>query len=187
MSIIFPDMESLKLIILALMLAPAAVIDLKFQRIPNKITFPAAIIGLVINIQLNGFDGFLISLQGLGLGVGFFIIPYIIGMVGAGDAKLMGAIGAFIGPKGVIVALIYIAIAGGIYSLFLILLYRRQFKGFFQEQYATVMELCTARKLEPGKRQEQGRPRLSYGVAIAIGTWLYIGLALFGAKQLVSL
>ena len=182
MANIFPGMESLGLIILALMLAAAALIDLKFQRIPNKITFPAAIIGVVINTFSNGLDGFLFGLQGLGLGVGLFIIAYIIGKMGAGDAKLMGAVGAFIGPKGVVIAFIYIAIAGGIYSLFLILLHRQRFKGFFKEQYVNTLVLFTTKKLELGNKHEQGRPSLCYGVAIAVGTWLYIGLALVGAN-----
>jgi len=187
MANIIPDMESLALIIIALLVLPAAVTDLKSQRIPNKITFPAVIIGMILNTWLNGLDGLIFSLQGLGLGIAIFIIPYIIGKMGAGDAKLMGAVGAFLGPKGVIIAFIYIAIAGGIYSLLMIFFHRQQFKGFFAEQYVNLLVLRVTKKLDLGNKQEQGRPLLCYGLAIAAGTWLYIGLTLFGSNQLVPL
>jgi prepilin peptidase CpaA len=107
--------------------------------------------------------------------------------MGAGDAKLMAAVGAFLGPKGIFIAFIYIAIAGGIYSLLLIMFRRRQFEGFFREQYVNALVFSVTKKLDLGNSQVQGRPRLCYGLAIAVGTWLYIGLELFGTGQLVPL
>jgi prepilin peptidase CpaA len=187
MAFTFPGMKSLTLIILAIMLVPAAISDLKSQRIPNKITFPAAIIGIIFNTWGNGFDGFLFSLQGLGLGIAIFIVPYIIGKMGAGDAKLMGAVGAFLGPKGVFIAFLYIAIAGGIYTLLMVLFNRGKFEGFFMDQYVNLLTFRVTKKLDLGNKQEPGRPRLCYGLAIAVGTWLYIGLELFGVGQVVPL
>jgi prepilin peptidase CpaA len=187
MANIFSGMEFLILIILALMLLPAAVTDLKSQRIPNKITFPALIIGIIFNTWFHGFDGLFYSLQGMGIGLAIFLVPYFIGKMGAGDAKLMAAVGAFLGPKGIFIAFIYIAIAGGIYSLLLILFRRKQFEGFFREQYVNALVFSVTKKLDLGNNQVQGRPRLCYGLAIAVGTWLYIGLELFGTGQLVPL
>ena len=184
---IFSDLKSLGLITLGFLVIVAMVTDLKSQRIPNKLTFSAAVIGILLNSWLTGVGGLIFSLQGLMFGLVIFIVPYIIGKVGAGDAKLMGAVGAFIGLRGVFIAFIYIAIAGGIYSLFIILSHRKQFKGFFREQYINALVFQVTKKLDLENKQKKGRPRLCYGLAIAAGTWIYIGIALFGANQLIPL
>jgi prepilin peptidase CpaA len=188
MTFLYPNPESLAMILLALMVLFAANIDLKSNRIPNKITFPAILIGLAFHTWLNGFSGFMFSLKGAGLGLAIFIIPYLIGKIGAGDAKLMGAVGAFLGVKGVIIAFIYISFAGGIYLFILILFQREKFRGFFTELFHNFLAFVLTRKLDmDNTTKTSGRPCLCYGVAIAAGTWLYIGLELFGVGQLVPL
>jgi prepilin peptidase CpaA len=183
----YPYVDFLALIILSLLIVPVVISDIKSQRISNKITFPAMLIGSAFQVWLKGFPGLIFSLQGIGLGIALFIIPYVIGKMGAGDAKLMGAVGAFLGPKDVIIAFVYIAIAGGIYSLLLILWHRQKFKGFFTELYVSFLVFLGTRKIDWDNSQAAGRPRLCYAVAIAVGTWLYIGLELFGVGQLVPL
>jgi prepilin peptidase CpaA len=175
------------LIILSLLIVPVIISDLKSQRIPNKITFPAMLIGCLFQVWLKGFPGLVFSLQGIGLGIALFIIPYMIGKMGAGDAKLIGAVGAFLGPKGIFIAFIYIGIAGGIYSLLLIAWHRQKFRGFFMEQYVSALVFLGTKKLNWSSSQAEGRPRLCYGVAIGVGTWLYIALELLGKNQLVPL
>jgi prepilin peptidase CpaA len=180
--------EVLAMMILGSVVFFAAIVDLNTQRIPNKITFPAILIGFICQLWLKGFSGLIFSLQGTGVGIGLFIVPYIIGKMGAGDAKLIGAVGAFLGPKGVFIAFLYISIAGGIYALLLLFFCRQQFKGFFTEQYANIVALYITRKFDEDIAMKKScRPRLCYGLAIAAGTWLYIGLELFGVNQLVPL
>ncbi len=58
------------------------------------------------------------STGGLFLGVAFLLPVYLIGGMGAGDVKLMGAVGSILGPQGVFIAFLYSAIAGGLYALF---------------------------------------------------------------------
>jgi prepilin peptidase CpaA len=180
--------EALVMIILGSVVFFAAIIDLSTQRIPNKITFPTILIGFICQAWLKGFSGLIFSLQGLGLGIGLFILPYMIGKMGAGDAKLMGAVGAFLGPKGVFIAFLYASIAGGIYALLLIFFHRQQFKGFVSEQYANIVALYVTRKFDKDiAMNKSSRPRLCYGLAIAAGTWLYIGLELSGISQLLPI
>src|SRR5262245_62080436 len=80
----------------------AIVMDLRSSRIPNWLTFPAMGFALAGHAWLNGIDGILFSLTGFGMGLGLFFFIYLAGGLGAGDVKLMAAIGAFIGVYGVL-------------------------------------------------------------------------------------
>ena len=55
----------------------AAIQDLRFQRIPNLLTYPTIIIALCYHFVTNGLDGMLFSAGGLALGIAFFIVPYL--------------------------------------------------------------------------------------------------------------
>jgi prepilin peptidase CpaA len=89
----------------------------------------------------------------------------------------MGAVGAMIGAKGVIYAFICTAIIGGVYALVLIIIHRSHFKGYLKKQMTTLWTLILTRKYIPDPIQaSQERPRLCYGLAIALGTGLYMFL-----------
>jgi prepilin peptidase CpaA len=97
--------------------------------------------------------------------------------MGAGDAKLMGAVGGMIGAKGVFFAFLCTAIVGGVYALVLILIHRPHFSGFLKKQMTTLWTFILTKKYIPDPIQAgQNRPRLCYGLAIALGTGLYIFL-----------
>ncbi len=101
--------------------------------------------------------------------------------MGAGDAKLMGAVGAVLGSKSVFVAFLLTALVGGIYAIILILFNQKQFKGFFKKQLITLQLFILTRKFIPDPVEENNKkPKLCYGVAIALGTFIYMGLDLSG-------
>ncbi len=104
----------------------AMITDIRSNRIPNWLTLPAIIIGLGINFISAGAGGLLFSIEGLLLGMGLFIVLYMLGGMGAGDVKLMGAVGAMLGPQMVLWAALYTAIAGGIYALAVIVFHPRR-------------------------------------------------------------
>ncbi len=91
--------------------------DLKTGRIPNMITFPAMLLGLMLNTYYSGWHGLGTSLAGLGLGILLLFIPFAIGGMGAGDVKLLAAVGALNGHLFTFRAFLYGAIAGGIMAL----------------------------------------------------------------------
>ncbi len=66
---------------------------------------------------VGGFQGMLFSLAGLGTGFGLFIFFYLAGGMGAGDVKLMAAIGAIVGAYGALVSGILAILVGGVYAL----------------------------------------------------------------------
>ena len=108
------------LISVIILISLSSVYDIKYRRIPNFITLHAILIGLFYHSYNSGFDGFRYSLLGTFTGVGLLIIPYFLGKMGGGDAKLLGAVGSFIGAKSVFITFLFTAVAGGIYALFLI-------------------------------------------------------------------
>jgi prepilin peptidase CpaA len=91
--------------------------DLKTGRIPNMITFPAMLLGLILNTYYSGWHGLGTSLAGLGLGILLLFIPFAVGGMGAGDVKLLAAVGALNGHLFTFRAFLYGAIAGGIMAL----------------------------------------------------------------------
>ena len=179
--IMFQIPDYFSIILLLSILSISAIIDFRTQKIPNLITFPAIIIALLYHFLTNGIDGLIFSALGLAAGIGLLIIPYILGVSGAGDAKLMGAVGAIIGTKSVFIAFLFSALVGGIYALVIILLNKKQFKGFLKKQLITLQLFILTRKFIPDPVEEDNKkPKLCYGVAIALGTFIYMGLDLSG-------
>ena len=169
------------IILLLSVLSISAIIDFRSQKIPNLITFPAVIIALLYHFFTLGIDGLIFSALGMATGIALLIIPYMLGLSGAGDAKLMGAVGALLGSKSVFIAFLLTALVGGIYAIILILFNQKQFKGFFKKQLITLQLFILTRKFIPDPVEENSKkPKLCYGVAIALGTFIYLGLDLSG-------
>ena len=91
--------------------------DLRTRKIPNYLTFGAALAGLAFNFIFAGWGGLADGVLGLFLGFGLLILPYILGGMGAGDVKALAALGAWLGPKGTLYLFIYMGLAGGVMAL----------------------------------------------------------------------
>lgn len=76
----------------------AAYTDLRDRRIPNWLTIPGIFAGIALNSYLRGWHGTKTSLEGAGLALLVMLPLVLLRALGAGDWKLMGAIGAFVGP-----------------------------------------------------------------------------------------
>jgi prepilin peptidase CpaA len=172
-------MESATVALLTVVLVTATYTDLRSSRIPNSLTFTAMAIGLITHAYLTGAHGILFSLEGLGVGLGLFLLLYASGGIGAGDVKLMGAVGAIVGPYDALIAGLLAILVGGVYAL-----------GAMCFQWGVVATgrklVCAARGtlLAGGEQwtQELRLPfRLRYGLAIVGGTLLFLaGLHPFG-------
>src|ERR1043166_490256 len=94
----------------------AAGFDLRERRIPNWLVLVALTGGSVLNFW-QGLPQLLSSLEGFGLGVGIFLIPFALGWLGAGDVKLLGAVGAVLGAHWLPRVIFYSALVGGVFAL----------------------------------------------------------------------
>ena len=176
-------MNNFQIIFLFTLLISAAVIDFRIQKIPNMIVYPSMLIALISNWFLNGMGGLLFSAGGIAIGTALLIIPYLMGGMGAGDAKLMGAIGGFLGAKGVLYAFVLTAVAGGIYALIMIVVCRAKFQGFSRRLLNTFISFLLTRQYVPDTQEiVDNRPKLCYGLPIAIGTGVFIVLETIGYK-----
>jgi prepilin peptidase CpaA len=99
--------------------------DVKYGRVFNWVTYPAALVGIGLNGFQTGPRGLLFGVEGLAVGFGVMLIPYLMALVGGGDVKLLAAVGAFLGPTNVLWVAALGCIAGGVVAIGL-LLWRRQ-------------------------------------------------------------
>ena len=95
----------------------ACVTDLRTRRIPNVLTFGAALAGLLYQFVSGGVDGLGHGALGWLAGSVIFILPFALGGLGGGDVKLLAALGAWLGPADVLWLSLYTGVAGGVLAL----------------------------------------------------------------------
>jgi prepilin peptidase CpaA len=108
-------------IVLITALLISLITDIKNRKILNVVTLPAILIGFIYYTTVQGLEGLLFSGKGFLLGLSLLLIPYLLGGIGAGDVKLMAAIGALMGTSFVLYSFVYIALIGGLISIVLIM------------------------------------------------------------------
>ena len=101
-----------------LVLLFSSVMDLKHRRIPNSVTIPALIGGILFHtVPAVGGKGMTFALAGGLAGILVALVPYAMGGMGGGDVKLITAAGAWMGIEGLVGLLIFAAMAGGVMAL----------------------------------------------------------------------
>ncbi len=167
--------------VLALVAMIASVTDIRSRRIPNWLTAVGFLAGFSLNIFLYGLPG----LKNASLGVGIALLVYFplfcVKGMGAGDVKLMAAIGALVGPGNWLRIFIFTALIGGAIALALIL-----YRGFLNRTLHNVGYIL----MSPfrGRLPYQDNPQLDvtsgaglslpHGAVIALGTFLFVFVSL---------
>lgn len=139
--------------------------DLKERKIYNKVLFPFLIIAWIFHAITGGWNGLTEAFLGTAVGLGILLIPYLLGGMGAGDVKLLAVIGGIKGLSFVLMASIYMALAGGIMAI-LFLLYR---KGLLKRVIYLIHGLRHGMRLSLLEENDPVKTTLPYGVAIAAG------------------
>lgn len=104
-------------IVLMVSMTLSVIYDVRYRRIPNKITGPAILSGILFLTLDGGLFGLKNSLFGLAIGFFVFLLPVLAGMIGAGDLKLVVAIGALTGPGFVMKSIVGTGLSGGVVVL----------------------------------------------------------------------
>ena len=145
--------------------------DLQSRRIPNGLTFGAAAAGVVFAAATGGIPAIGAGVAGWFLALALWLPIYALGGMGAGDVKLMAAIGMWIGPAAALHAALYAAIAGGVLGLALMFA-----KGIARQTFQNVNLLLVHWQVAGFSPHAQltlataKSPRLAYAVPILLGT-----------------
>ncbi len=117
----------------------AGVMDWRSRRIPNWLTVPGFFVGLIANTVFSSWSGAKSSLLGAGLGL-LLLLPFVlIRSLGAGDWKLVGALGAFLGPGNLLNVLLVTILVAGLMALSLIV-----WKGRLQQTLRNILHILGA-------------------------------------------
>ena len=166
----------LKAVVLGLAVALALIAgwtDWRSRRIPNWLTVPGFFIGVSVNVIANGKAGLNASLLGAGFGL-LVLLPFVfLRSLGAGDWKLAGALGAFVGWQVLINLLMGSVFVAGIMALGLVI-YKGRFKETLRNIGRLLASMLTLRM--PGTEVSLDNPqslKVPYGVALALTTFLF--------------
>lgn len=166
-------MSSTAIFLLAAGLTAATVIDLRSRRIPNKLTAAMAAIGLALAVAGLSGNTLTGSLAGLVLGLVLMMPGYMLGATGAGDVKLMAAVGAIVGPALVVSAFVCTAIAGGVLATVVAIRRKR-----LAATLAQTGRLVAAPGAAPTEiKAATAASRFAYGPAIAVGSMVAVLIA----------
>ena len=157
-----------------------AIWDVRTGRIPNALTMPVFLAGLIWSAYAGGATGFVGSLGGAMLLALPCLFLFLFAGGGAGDVKLLGALGAWLSFHDAVVVLVCVAAAGVVCGIVTTLVRRRsamlltnlsRMVGSFSFAFAS-RRARDAAVLMPAEEQMQPMP---YGIAIALGVWVAAG------------
>jgi prepilin peptidase CpaA len=94
----------------------AAVVDVREYRVPNALTLPLLLLGVLYHTLAGGVEGLQLSLLGAVSGFASLILAYAIGILGGGDVKLVAAIGAWLGLYATLAVVVVSAATAVLYS-----------------------------------------------------------------------
>lgn len=159
----------------------AAFFDLRTRRIPNLLVCLTLAMGFVMQVGFRGFDGFIAASTGLLVGTVVLLPGYVVGTTGAGDVKLMGAIGSFLGASGAFFAAVACIAVGGLIA-FVFMVTTLLSPGLappWRRYGAMAKTLVMTGKpvyLPPERGEVMGR-RFPFAVSMALGTTVFCWLA----------
>jgi prepilin peptidase CpaA len=167
MLISFIDFRAVVVIAVAL---TAVAFDVRTRRIPNYLTLGAAGAALVYGFASGGFAGLGHPALGWLLGGVIFFPFFALGGMGAGDVKLLAALGAWLGPAEAAWLALFASIAGGAVAVFVSLSH-----GYLRQALVNVWlmlmhwRIAGPRPMPGLTLRDAGAPRLAYAIPIAIG------------------
>ena len=152
-------------IILILLALTSFLTDISKKNIYNIQTYPSMALGLILGYAVGGGHGILMSLAGLFTGLALLFIIFLAGGIGAGDVKLLGAIGALKGTVFVLWTMFYTGLIGGVMA-FALLIWKGRLLATFKNLFTFLRHPVKTHE----KQKQEERVYLPYGVAISLGS-----------------
>ena len=155
----------------------AAVWDIATRRIPNVLSFGAALAGVLVHAYLEGVGGAGTAAAGWLVGAACFFPFFVLGGMGAGDVKLLAAIGAWLGPGPTVWVALYSAIAGGAMGLLVSL-----WTGYLTQAFVNILWIfkfwrtAGPRPVPELTLATHNGPRLAYAVPVFAGLMVSLWL-----------
>lgn len=164
----------------AIVLIVAAVIDGMILKVPNWLTFPFILCGWAHALSFGGWSGLGYSLLGTAVGMAPLLALRAIGGMGAGDVKLLGGVGAWLGASVTWYAFLATTVVGGVMAL--VMIYTG---GRWRHHYAMARQILnewiTIRDPEQlaaiARERKPSMRLLPYGIPMAIGSILYFAVS----------
>ncbi len=160
--------------VLAVVLIAASITDVRSEKIPNVITYPAILLGIVGHALITGIWsvsevelGLVGSLGGFAAGFLPLLAAFLVGGIGGGDAKLMGAVGALAGWRFAIAAMLYGFGIAALMALVIMIargVVRRTLGRIFRFVY---LMFTPSRPADPATADS---PKVPFGLALCIGS-----------------
>lgn len=175
-----PTLSVVAQALLAILTLVAAGFDIRFRRIPNWLVLAGIVAGFAWNSFADGLSGLAHAAEGLGLGFALYFPLYLLRARGAGDVKLLAAVGAIVGPGNCFWVFILTAILGGLIAMLILLLRGRVRHTFFNLSFI-MSDLAKLRA--PYKSSDEldvttsKGMRLPHGAMIAVGAVAFIAMA----------
>ena len=163
-------------ILLVALVVPAALIDIRSRRIPNWLTLSGIVAGIAANVIIDP-GNWSSPLLGAALGFAVYFPLYLVRGMGAGDVKLMAAVGAIAGARFWFHIFVVTGVLGGICAI-LFVIGRKQFRRTLTNVMFIMQELAAFRP--PYARDEQidvQNPemlRMPHGAIIALGCLVFL-------------
>ena len=182
-----PSLNGEGQILLGILVAAAAVFDIRSRRIPNWLVLAGIVAGFAWNVSFSpGWSGLGRAAAGLGLGFILYFPLYLLRARGAGDVKLLAAVGAITGPGNCFWIFFLTAILGGVIALVFLLFQRPRAEDLLQCRL-DMQDLLHLRA--PYRSSEEldvttsKGMRLPHAAMIAVGTIAFLFIAQRGVRS----
>lgn len=157
--------------------AIACITDVRTRRIPNVLTFGAALAGLIFHLATGSVAGLEQSIAGWFVGLLLFLPFFLLGGMGGGDVKLLAALGAWVGFQDVFWLAIYASIAGGVIGIGVALTTNYLGTAFRNIRTMLVSWCLVGPQPVPSMTLADSKaPRLAYAIPVLVGTMVVVWL-----------
>ncbi|MGB0761762.1 MAG: A24 family peptidase [Rubripirellula sp.] len=169
----------------------ATVTDIRSLRIRNTLTVPLLVSGIVFHCWMEGWSGLTVSVAGIGIGFAVLILPYLMGILGAGDVKLLMGMGAWLGGHNTALVALFGCFAMGFVAV-VVLAKREGSKAVWYNLQLSILRLQTIRRhlfASQGELKDiksmasdpaQRHNLVPFSIMLAMGSVALVGILLVG-------